>query len=122
MRYRTQAHLRLCGGPQVAVKTVDDWDQMFDALEARLRQLAGSQAAPAQPAALLPAALHDCAEALGCLHDRFALETGRRRRLELEAFDARMARARSHWQRPAALAMGPLGGDDAHTHTQESRP
>lgn len=112
MRSRSQARLRHRGSSLPAVPVADDWDPMFDALKARLRQLAGAAAEPAVPAAMLPTALRECAQALDCLHDHLAQETGRRRRLELDAFDAQIARARSQWPRPAALTFDRLRADD----------
>jgi hypothetical protein len=117
MRLRTQARLRHRGSPLPAVPVADDWDPMFDALKARLRQLAGGAAVPA---AMLPTALRECAQALDCLHDHLAQETGRRRRLELDAFDARIARARSQWPRPAELTFDRLRADD--TPAPEPQP
>ena len=122
MRSRARGRLRPCGSPPVLVKRSDDWDQLFDALKERLCQLAGSEPGPALPADLLPAALRDCAQALDCLHNHFALETGRRRRLELDAFDARVARVRGLRPRPASATLDRLCADGALTDTPELRP
>lgn len=107
MRARPERPLRFLGGTTMA----DDWDCLFDALATRLRRLAAAvNDDPAAPR-LMQADLMDCVLALQGLHHNVGLEVGRRRRLELEVFDARIARARAVWPRPAALSFD--GADDA---------
>ncbi|WP_298829591.1 GGDEF domain-containing protein [uncultured Piscinibacter sp.] len=67
---------------------LSDWQALLDAVTARLQHIGGTASgADAQAAG----ALLECAQALGQLHATLATQDGRRRRLELELFDARMA-------------------------------
>lgn len=69
-------------------------DPLFAAFRARLQQLAdgpaSGSAGPAQQAEL-----RACLGELDRIHAGFGREVGRRRRLELEAFDARVSRLRA---------------------------
>lgn len=67
-----------------------DWRTLLDAVTARLQQIGGTASGMHAQAA---GALLECAQALGQLHATLATEDGRRHRLELELFDARMALA-----------------------------
>lgn len=74
-----------------------DWNVLLSAVRERLRGIAAEHAPSPSgrqvqgPAAHFPAAVLDCAAALDQLHTTLMHEIGRRRRLELDFFDARMA-------------------------------
>lgn len=72
------------------------WDQTFDALETRLRAVAGLAIAGRPPSAdatqQLLAGLQACLHDLQRIHSDFSVERSRRRGLEQEVFDARAAR------------------------------
>ena len=78
---------------------VEDWDVMYGAVTARLRAAVGAHRhAPAlsnteDTTLRLRADVIECVVALELLHATLVHEVGRRRRLELDAFDVRAALA-----------------------------
>jgi len=68
--------------------TLDDWQDLFNAVKARLRQTVGEPAGPRPmgPAAFLQiqAGVLECAAALDQLHDTLVRELGRCRQLDRE--------------------------------------
>lgn len=69
---------------------LDDWNDLLQAVKARMRQLADAMRLRDADA---PSGVLECATALDQLQDTLLHELGRHRRLELELFDTRMALA-----------------------------
>ncbi|WP_309682459.1 hypothetical protein [Polaromonas sp.] len=79
--------------------SISDWDDLFRAVEARLKMTVGDGLG--QPvnlpgnyaAAMVQASVLDCVKALDQLHVALALERGRLQKLELEIIEAKSAHA-----------------------------
>lgn len=71
---------------------VADWNDLLEAVKARMRRLADAMRAHDADA---PSGVLECATALDQLQETLLHELGRHRRLELELFDTRMALAMS---------------------------
>lgn len=93
--------------PEIAI---EDWDDLFSAIKARLRRVVAQRTQPLSAAQARVADgsvrsnVLECAEALDQLQATLRHELGRRQRLELELFDARTALAQARVGRGGARA------------------